>query len=484
MQDKKRLDVRCVVDLPVSVVFDTNGSGSTEKDSRFSNLSLGGALLDCSAPYKPNKMVSLKYELPRHGEYEVLAEITRIENKQVATRFYNLHRDAKLKLWDYLKENLQDYDKCPYCGIRITQRVIRCNNCGWSLNFDSPDYIVEHEKETFIKRLATKSEFFSLEDIYRIVNFVDVEILGIGKNYEIGEDFVGSSKPMLEVFSSIRNAASREVPVLIKGENGTGKELTARAIHERSHRKNKPFVTVNCAAMTERMLESDLFGDLEGEHKCRVGRIEYADGGTIFLDGIENLSPGLQSRLMNFIDGKETVKTKDDKAVDVRLIAATSADLKTSVAKGSFRKVLFKKMHVFILPLPPVNERGEDKIILARYFLNKFSKEMSVNKTFSPEAVNAIENYNWPGNVREIINKTRRAVVMSTDNIITHVDMGLNIPELAMVKMTSLREVKSTFERQKLIEAMKRYNNNISKVAKALEVSRPTIYSLKKKFGI
>ena len=486
-----RLDVRCEVDLPVCVIADNNGGkGITETKTRFTSLSLAGGFIDFKPPLSKSKIISLKYDLPKHGEFEILGEILRSGEGGIATRFYNLNRDAKLKLWDYIKENITDDLSCPYCGKKNEQRLRRCDNCGWGLNFYSQDYIVEHEKEAFNNRLSLKSKSFSIEDIYRILNFVDVEILKIGKNLDINEEFVGSSKGILNVFSMIRKVAPTEIPVLITGESGTGKELTAMAIHERSQRKNKPFVTINCAAIPENLLEAELFGhekgSFTGAHTGKIGKFEYADGGTIFLDEIGELSVGLQSKLLRFLEDKivERIGSNGGKKIDVRLVAATNCDLKSAIAKGAFRKDLFYRLDVFNINLPPVRDRGEDKGILARYFLNKFSREMNLSKTFTPEAIDTIRSYDWPGNVREIINKVRRAVVMSKEEAITPADMELNVPKIEMDIVTSLKEVRYSIEKQKLIEAMRHCNNNISKVARVLGISRPSVYSLRKKYNI
>jgi transcriptional regulator with AAA-type ATPase domain len=487
-----RLDARCKVDLPVSVIYRDDRREAEERNARFSEVSLSGAYVDTKPPtHFDKKIVGLRYDLPKYGEFEILGEIVRKEKEGIATKFCNISRDAKLKLWDYIKENLSDETICPYCGGDNARKVRKCGVCGWSLNFYSPEYLVEHEKESFVSRLAARCSAFSIEDIHKIFNFIDVEILGIGKNLEINQEFVGSSRPMLEVFSMIRRVAPTDLPVLITGESGTGKELTAMAIHERSPRSGGPFVPINCAAIPENLLEAELFGyekgAFTGAHTSKVGKFEYADGGTIFLDEIGALSPNLQSKLLRVLEDKtvERVGAKEGKKVDVRLIAATNMDLKSAIVKMVFRKDLFYRLDAFRINIPPVRERGDDKVILARYFLNKFSREMNVSKTFSKETIDAIRNYDWPGNVREIINKTRRAVVMSSNTTITPADLDLTIPTIDnMAAITSLRDVRSTLERQKLIEALNICNNNISKTAKVLGISRPSVYSLKKKYGI
>ncbi|GBD96094.1 MAG TPA: AAA family ATPase [Nitrospirae bacterium] len=486
-----RLDVRCKVDLPVFVIADNKGGkGVTETEAKITSLSLSGAFIDYERPSAEKAVVGLKYDLPKHGEFEILGEVTRLENDGFAARFYNLNRDAKLKLWDYIKENIVDDLSCPYCGKENTQKFRKCDRCGWGLNFYSQGYIVEHEKESFLNRLDLKSKSFSIEDIYKILNFIDVEILKIGKNLDINEEFVGSSRGVLDVFSMIRKVAPTEIPVLITGESGTGKELTAMAIHERSQRRNKPFVTINCAAIPDNLLESELFGHekgaFTGAHASKIGKFEYADGGTIFLDEIGELSPNLQSKLLRFLEDRivEKIGSNNGRKVDARLIAATNRDIKSVIANGSFRKDLFYRLDVFNIHLPPVRDRGEDKVILARYFLNKFSRELNVNKTFSSEAIGVIKSYEWPGNVREIINRIRRAVVMSGESSVTPQDLGLDVPVVQVDTVKSLKEVRYSIEKQKLIEALRHCNNNISKVARVLGISRPSVYSLRKRYNI
>lgn len=290
---------------------------------------------------------------------------------------------------------------------------------------------------------------------------------------------------MLEVFSGIRNVATTDLPVLIIGEGGTGKEFTARTIHERSLRRDKPFVPIECRAIPEGLIEAELFGYEKGTLPCTYhSKLEYAEGGTIFLNGVGGLPLTLQSKLLRFLEDRiiKRAGTRSGERVDVRIITANETDFKEAVVQGTFSAELFYRLNTFTINLPPVRERGDDKIILSRYFLNKFSKEMNMVKTFSPDAIDLIKSYNWPGNVREIINRVRRAVLLSDDITVTARDMDLyTIPTEGIA---SLKEVKRNVEREKLLEALSFYNNNISRVARALCISRPTVYNLKKRFGI
>lgn len=463
-----RLDVRCNVDLPVTII--SNGKDLKEKKAKFSVLSLSGGFIDCHPYYPESRMVYLRYELPRYGEFEIVGEVLRREENGVATRFCSLNRDAKLKLWYYLKENLKLQNNCPYCGQQLERMVRRCDSCGLSLNFDSPDYLIEHEKDTFIKRLARVSRSLSIEDIYKILNFIDVEILKIGKNLEVFEEFVGSCSAMLDVFSMIRKVAPLDVPVLIRGEKGTGREFTARAIHERSKRRDKPFISVSCSGVSEDILDKELFGD-----KNRVGNLKYAEGGTVLIKQVEKLPLRLQSRILGLLDeGRRTI--------DVRLMFSTNADLKLFITKGQFSEDFYNKVTTFTIYLPPVRRRGDDRLILARYFLNKFSREMGESKRLSEEAIETIKAYNWPDNVKEMINRLRRAVMVSKDDTITSKDLGLSIPSADST--LSIRVIRNEIEKQKLIEALSKFNNNISKAARAMGVSRPTVYKMKRKYGI
>ncbi len=331
-----------------------------------------------------------------------------------------------------------------------------------------------------------RSRDLSIEDICKILNYIDVEILGIGKSWDINEEFVGSSNGMLDVFSKIRQVAPMDSTVLITGESGTGKELTARAIYERSTRKGKPFVLVNSSSIPSQLQEIELFGSEAKQDApaggVRIGRLEYADKGTIFINDIDRLSDAARSRLLRFLGDRtlQRIGSKQKRQLDVRVIAATSPDMSLTVAKST----LLNNLDAFPIHLQPVRERGNDSIILARYFLNKFSRELSVNKSFTNEALEAIKNYDWPGNVREIINKVRMAVLVSSDVDISAADLSLPYSPKSADSIITMRDAKSVIEEKKLVEALRLCNNNISKTAKVLGISRPSVYNLKKKFGI
>jgi hypothetical protein len=384
----QRLDVRCKVNLPVRLLKVNGDSGFVEKKAAFSVLSLNGALIDYKYTHFEQKVIGLRYSLPKYGEFDMLGKVVRSEKKGIAVQFYNVNRDTKLKLWDYIKENIEETNTCPYCSGENEKKSVKCKTCGWDLNFYSPDYLVQHEKESFIKRLASRSRTLTIEDICKILNFVDVEVLGIGKSWDINEEFVGSSNGMLEVFSKIRKISPTNVPVLITGESGTGKELTARAVYERSARKGRTFMLISCSGIPDDLQEAEIFGFGE-----RPGKLEHADGGTIFVHDVDQLSERLHMKFLNFMSNGvvERSGVEGGEKVDVRLIASTSGKVKTDDLKEGF----LKELNAFHIHLQPVRDRDDDKVILSRYFLNKFSRELNVTKSFTNESLEAIRNYDW-----------------------------------------------------------------------------------------
>jgi len=468
MEDVKmhRLDVRCKVDLPVTII--SNEKEIKAGEARFTVLSLNGGFIKCPYHLPENTVVCIRYELPRYGEFEALGEVLRRYDNGFATRFRGIGRDVRIKLWQYIRENIEIQERCPYCGEKLDRGVRRCNSCGLSLNFNSASYLIEHERETFLKRLEQASGMLSIEDIYRVLNFIDREILKVGRGNDVFEEFIGSCPQMLDVFSMIRKVALLDVPVLIRGEKGTGKEFTARAIHERSKRRHKPFVSIDCSDVPEDILERELFGDTQ-----QIGTIRYAEGGTVLIKQVEKLPSRLQSKIEEFLDKK---------TVDTRLLFSTDIDVEDPADSSLFNNDLYNKIMPFVIYLPPVRKRGDDKLILARYFLNKFSREVGGNKRFSDDAVRIINTYEWRGNVKEIINRTRRAVVVSEGDTVTPDDMGLRFSTDDVD--LSIRHARDEIEKQKLIEALNRFNHNISKTARALGISRPTVYKIKRKFGI
>jgi len=276
------------------------------------------------------------------------------------------------------------------------------------------------------------------------------------------EGMLGTSEKMQEVFATIRKVSTADVPVLIDGESGTGKELVARAIHQLSQRKNGPFIVINCGAIPENLLESELFGHekgaFTGAHVQRKGRIELAHGGTLFLDEIGELFLPLQVKLLRFLQEQaiERVGGRKEIVVDARVVAATNRDLKEAIKDGTFREDLYFRLGVIFISLPPLREREGDIMLLAKAFLNRLAEENKKKLTgFTVGATEAIEKYEWPGNVRELENRIKRAVIMAEGKKLNPADIEMEAPKPKYDSM-SLREARDTLEKELILKALAR----------------------------
>lgn len=301
---------------------------------------------------------------------------------------------------------------------------------------------------------------------------------------------MGESPVMLELFSNLAKIQNVDFPVLVRGESGTGKELAARAIHKHSSRSEAPFVAVNCGALPSSLIQSELFGHEKGAFtgavQRKVGRIESASGGTIFLDEIGDLSLDLQGNLLRFLQEKtiERVGSNQSLEVDVRVIAATHVDLERGVEQGTFREDLYYRLNVLHVLMPPLRDRTGDIELLALAFFEKFSREQkSKVKGFSRQAMSVMKGYDWPGNVRELINMVQRSVIMTENPVITPVDLGLEKRAKQRSK-ASLDEAREKAELETIQNCLKVNNNNVSKTARNLGVSRVTLYRLMNKFNM
>ncbi len=306
------------------------------------------------------------------------------------------------------------------------------------------------------------------------------------------EEIIGSSPQMQEVFATVRKIANTDIPVLITGESGTGKELIANAIHNRSSRKNGPFIAINCGAIPDTLLESELFGHEKGSFTGattqRKGKLEYAHGGTLFLDEIGDLLPELQVKILRFLQEKviERVGGRQLISVDSRVIAATNLNLETEVKANHFREDLYFRLAVVKITLPPLRERENDVVQLAEHLATVFAKELKKpQKKFSKQALEAIRRYEWPGNVRELQNRVKRALVLAEGSYIGPTELELESPNGSSSANTStLKEAKEALERDILANALRENNGNISKTAKSLGISRPTLYDLMARYGL
>jgi two-component system NtrC family response regulator len=293
---------------------------------------------------------------------------------------------------------------------------------------------------------------------------------------------------MKAVFSAIEKVSRSDASVLIAGESGTGKELVAHAIHQRSERKSGPFVPINCGAIPESLLESELFGHekgaFTGAHVQRQGRVESAHGGTLFLDEIGELSGSLQVKLLRFLQEHEMQRVggRTSIRVDTRIIAATNVDLRKAMTEARFREDLYYRLAVIVISMPPLRQRYGDVPLLANAFLKRQAAVQQKSLIFTPKAIKAMEIYAWPGNVRELENRIQRASIMAENGRITPNDLGIS--QYSEFGGQGLQKARQAVERQVIEAALARNKGNLTRTAAELEISRPSLYELIDKLGI
>jgi len=310
----------------------------------------------------------------------------------------------------------------------------------------------------------------------------------LGRWYEFG-DMIGASAPMRKVFKQIDTVAVTDSTVLIQGESGTGKELVARSIHRGSRRSNKPFIAVNCAAMPETLLDSELFGHVRGAftgaHRDRPGRFELAHEGTIFLDEIADMSPLLQAKLMRVVQERTFERVGGNKtiSVDVRVIAATNRNLYHKVVEKTFRKDLYYRLNVVTLNIPPLRERFGDVSLLANYFVKRYAEMNGRRITgISPDVLKALECYSWPGNVRELEHLMERATIFENGTMVSR----SSLPEEFFSHLADDQDQLSleANERRAIARALSMSGGDIKRAASTLKISRTTLYSKVKRYGL
>ena len=304
------------------------------------------------------------------------------------------------------------------------------------------------------------------------------------------EGIIATDETMIRVCKMIEKVAPADVSVLVLGESGTGKELVARAIHAQSGRKGGRFVAINCAAIPEQLLESELFGYEKGAFtgavKQTIGKVEHADGGTLFLDEIGDMPMSLQAKLLRFLQGRviERVGGRQEIPVDVRVVCATNQNLAALIAEQRFRQDLYYRVGEVTINVPPLRERSGGATVLAHAMLRKYgSLNGRAKRGFTEAALAAIGAYSWPGNVRELENKVKTALIMAEGSLITPDDLGLSAGAEGGL-MFNLKEVRTRAERQAIQQALAIAEDNISKAAGLLGISRPTLYDLLEKYGI
>ncbi len=307
------------------------------------------------------------------------------------------------------------------------------------------------------------------------------------------DDFIGNSTEMKKVFATIKKVAQTDASVLILGENGTGKELVARALHKNSPRKDDVFISVDLGAITETLFESELFGHVKGAFTDargdRPGRFEIASGGTLFLDEIGNLSLPMQAKLLTVLERREVIRVGSNKPkpIDIRLICATNMPIPEMIAEDKFREDLLYRVNTVEIHIPPLRERGDDVILLAKHFLKIYSKKYKKNiKDFSAATLKELKKYHWPGNVRELQHAIERAVIMTDNNVLQPHDFhlrtstsGSKIDELEL-ETYNLDEVEKTI----IQKVLKKHTGNISYAAKELGLTRTSLYRRMEKYDI
>lgn len=309
-------------------------------------------------------------------------------------------------------------------------------------------------------------------------------------SHEAYGEMVGSSPQMQAIFTTLRQVASSDAPVLIVGESGTGKELVARAIHHHSPRRQGPFHVINCAALPESLLESELFGHekgaFTGAHTQRKGRIELAQGGTLLLDEIGDFPLTLQVKLLRFLQHHEMERIggRQTLTVDARVLAATNKDLHQAMREGTFREDLYFRLAVVTIALPPLRERGGDLVLLANALLQRYAAEQQKKVVgFTRQALTMMQSYSWPGNVRELENRIKRAVIMAQGPRLTPEDLELSAPGL-LYEGRTLKEAREALEKEMIQKTLAKNKGNITRTAVELGVSRPTLHELLARYNI
>jgi two-component system NtrC family response regulator len=445
---------RTVTNIPVTL----EGSGASYRGT-IANLALGGVMVRLSSPKLVPAVSNLRFApAPQRQPIEVLARVLRLDRDTVSLAFMDLDHHTKSILADNIISSLPRFlEECPYCGGKISPsgKKQQCPKCQGSLDF-SKDKVPNLEVE--------------------------------------GQEMIGVCNAMRQIFHLIRKVAAADVPVLITGAPGTGKEMVARAIHERSRRGDGPFVAINCGAIPRELLESELFGHekgaFTGAHRTTRGIVEQAEGGTLFLDEIGELPLELQVKLLRFLQefSFSRVGGRKTQRADLRIISATNCDLQEMIAAGRFREDLYYRLDVVNIAIPPLKDREDDALIIANVLLKRYASKLSADvRGFGSQATMAIQTYPWPGNIRELVNRIRRGVVMAEGPWITVKDLGLGAVSersVGLMNGKSLKEAKAEFEARLLTEALKLHQGKAHPACRALKISRSLMYQLIQKYDL
>ncbi|QZD95136.1 PEP-CTERM-box response regulator transcription factor [Qipengyuania gelatinilytica] len=313
----------------------------------------------------------------------------------------------------------------------------------------------------------------------------------VGEDQTVLGTMITAAPEMAKVARTIERVAPTNVSVMLLGASGTGKELLAKGVHEASDRRNGAFIAINCAAIPENLLESELFGHEKGAFtgavKTTEGKIEMADGGTLFLDEVGDIPLPLQVKLLRFLQERviERIGGRKPISVDTRIVCATHQDLEGMIGEGKFREDLFYRLAEVVVKIPTLAERPGDSVLLAKHFLARFAKEMNPQvKGFAPDGLAAIDAWHWPGNVRELENRVKRAVIMADGKLVGAEDLDLGDGSEEEEMALNLKQAREAADRRMIRQAMARSQGNISMTAKLLGISRPTLYDLLKQYDL
>jgi DNA-binding NtrC family response regulator len=445
--------------IPVKLDAVLISEGVTLKET-ITNIGPQGAFVTVPSHTEVGYLVNLRFRPPSTPQpLELLAQITRQTPDGVGLEFLDLDAENRRQLWSALIPLLpQNLKECPYCAeVLSSPPGQNCGVCLMPLDFRQRGYLERLPEDAYTPRM------------------------------------IGACQTMLQVFRLIDKVSPTDFPVLVTGASGTGKEMVAQAIRQRSRRARGPFVVVNCGAIPRELLESELFGHergaFSGAYHTVVGKVELAHQGTLFLDEIGELPPELQVKLLRFLQGFtfERVGGRKTIQVDVRIISATNADLKKLVKAERFREDLYYRLEGINIELPLLKDRVEDIPILAELFLRRLRAETGKELDgFSKDAREALLGYSWPGNIRELMNRLQRAVVMADGRMITanHLGLSRKCPPINSFDGWGLREAVSHFEATLLSETLIKCGGCISRTAEMLKTSRSVIYHLLNKHNL
>jgi two-component system, NtrC family, response regulator len=454
--------MRRVPRIPVEMDAELISEGANLRGT-ITNIGPQGAFVTLSSQTSVDFLFNLRFCLPTTRKpLEFLARTIHRTVDGAGLEFLDLGPQERRKLWLALIPLWpRELTNCPFCGVSLTSPHHReCHFCSFPLDFQQNGYL---------ERLLEDSQ-------------TPLEMIGI-------------CQAMFQIFHLIHRIAGTDVPILITGASGTGKEMVAKALHQRSNRSQGPFVAVNCGAIPRELLESELFGHergaFTGAHRTVIGKLELANRGTLFLDEIGELPLDLQVKLLRFLQdfSFERAGGRQKLEVDVRVVSATNKDLKKLIGDKLFRDDLYYRLNGLNIELPDLKDRNEDVLIIANVFLRRFALQMGKQVCgLSKEATQTIQTYAWPGNIRELANLIRRAVVMADNPWITSENLGL-VPKTICKTPNNgnglgLKKAKAQLEAKMVTEALINFKGNVHSAAKALQTSRSVVYHLINKYRI